>query len=138
MKKTTYAILAAFVMTMILALGMFAVGQDILFPQAAAAQAETTTVVVSNDTQGAQQLQQILAEYQGRESQYQQQLADAAERINTANQQLAQANLQIEQYQSALNQLQSQGVITLGTDGSITVNQQAAMQQFPTERRHHP
>lgn len=70
------------------------------------------------------QYEQIVNQYQARETQYQAQIDQATQQINTANQ-------QIQQYQSLLQQLQSSGLITIASDGTVTVNQQSQPGFFP-------
>lgn len=134
MKKQIPAVLAALLVTALLTGGMFAIigGQSSANAASLAATATPVVQVTSTDTA---QLQALVAEYQAREAQYQAQLSDAASRIDTANQQLATANQQIQEYQNVLTQLQNSGLITVGSDGSITVNQQQA--SFPQFGDHH-
>ena len=134
MKKILPAILAAGLMIAILGAGMFSIGQNSsLFVRSAAAEdtAPTATQSVDLDT-----LQNVVMQYQQRESQYQQQLQDAADRINSAEQQLAAANQQVQQYQQLLADLQNQGLITLGADGTVTINQMTFAE--PRERHARP
>lgn len=134
MKKILPAILAAGLMIAILGAGMFSIGQNsLLFVSSAAAEdtAPAATQSVDLDT-----LQNVVTQYQLRESQYQQQLRDAADRINSAEQQLAAANQQVQQYQQLLADLQNQGLITLGADGTVTINQMTFAE--PRERHARP
>ena len=117
MKKTISAFLAVALITLLLAGSMFLVGQD---AQAASA---TAQAAISAGDQSAmiQALQTQLAQYQALEQQYQQQLTQAADRINSDNQQIAQANQQLAQYQSLLTQLQENGLITMNSDGTVSI-----------------
>lgn len=128
MKKTLPALLAALLMTALLGAGMLIVGSDALFTQNASA----ATVVTADNTA---EFQQMLVQYQTREALYTDQINTAAERLTTANQQLEQANLQIQQYQSILAQLQQQGLITIASDGTVTINQQT--NAFPARPKGH-
>jgi len=117
MKKTISAFLAAALITLLLAGSMFLVGQD-----AQAASAAAQAAVDSGDQSATiQALQSQLTQYQALEQQYQQQLTQAADRINNDTQQIAQANQQLAQYQSLLTQLQENGLITMNSDGTISI-----------------
>ncbi len=127
MKKTFPAFLTALLITLILGGAMFAIGRDAL--DVSAAQATGTTATLTPET--LSQLEQALVQYQAREVQYQAELSKAIERLNSTNQQLALAGQQIQQYQSLLAQLQNIGLITINSDGTVSVTQL----QFP--RRGH-
>jgi len=120
MKKTLPAFLAALLITVILGIGMAVVGQNTLTASTTQAATETTTIL---KTDHVIQLEQVLDEYQIREAEYQTELNTAIERLTTANQQLSQAKEQIQEYESLLVQLQDSGLITITSDGTITVNQ---------------
>jgi peptidoglycan hydrolase CwlO-like protein len=123
MKKSIPAVLAALFITVCLAGGMFAVGgQSLLGSVSAASEATATPAAAQVTSTDVSQLQAQVAEYQAREVQYQAQLTEAASRIDTANQ-------QIQQYQNVLAELQNSGLITLASDGTVTINQQQAF--FP-------
>ena len=122
MKKTIPAALAALVMTVCLGAGMFALTGGSFLSSVSAAPAPTQTPAADVSALPADQ-QAIIAEYQAREAQYQAQIAEAANRINTANQQIELANQQLQSYQNLLAQLQDSGLITIGSDGTITINQ---------------
>jgi len=134
MKKTLPAFLAALLITAILGIGMFVIGQDALGTSTAQASAETNTTLTSDNFT---QLEQVLVQYQTREVQYQNELNTAIERLNTANQQLSQSNQQIQEYQSLLAQLQSNGLITISSDGTVTLNQPAFAQRGSGPERNH-
>ena len=123
MKKTFPAVIAALLITICLAGGMFAVGGKSFLNSASAAPAPTQAVSAQglpvDQSQAA-----LIAEYQARETQYQAQITDAANQITAANQQIALANQQIQQYQSLVSNLQNSGLITVGSDGTVTINQQ--------------
>ena len=114
MKKTISAFLAAVLVTGLLAGVMFLIGRDAFGTSIVKAEAAAVSTTVPADT--VAQYEQIVKQYQSREGQYQDQIAQATEQINMANQ-------QIQQYQSLLEQLQSAGLITIDSDGNITVNQ---------------
>lgn len=131
MKKTLPAFIAALLITVGIGAGMIVVGQDSLSASAAeAATAQTNTALTAEQIS---QFEQIVAQYQGREALYQNQINEAIVQINTANQTISQANQQLQEYQSLLQQLQSSGLITIESDGTITINQtsQAGFMQPP-------
>lgn len=120
MKKTLPAFLAALLITVVVSAGMFLVGQNALGASIVMA-APASSSTLSTDAQT--QIEQALVQYQTCEAQYQTELQQAIDQINTANQQLDQANQQIQQYQNLLSQLQASGLITISSDGTVTVNQ---------------
>jgi peptidoglycan hydrolase CwlO-like protein len=127
MKKTIPALIAAVLVTVVLGTGMFLIGQNALGTSTAKAAAATTNTV-SADT--VTQYEQLVAQYQTRETQYQAQIAQATDQINTANQQLTADSQQIQQYQSLLSQLQNSGLITVASDGTVTINQSSNQPGF--------
>jgi peptidoglycan hydrolase CwlO-like protein len=114
MKKSISAFIAAVLVTGLLVVVMVLVGQDALGTSTAKAERVTTSASVPADA--AAQYAQIIAQYQSREAQYQAQLNHASDQINTANQ-------QIQQYHSLLEQLQGSGLISIDSNGSVTINQ---------------
>jgi len=135
MKKIFPAFLAALLITTVMGVGMFLVGQDALGTSTALAASETSPALPA-DAQA--QIEQALVQYQTREIQYQNELQQAIDQINAANQQLDQANQQIQQYQNLLAQLQESGLITIGNDGTVTANQPANTQAFNPQPGNHP
>jgi len=137
MKKSIPAFVAALLITAILGTGMFLIGRDALGTSTAKAEAAATTSTVSADT--VAQYEQVVAQYQTRETQYQAQLNQASQQISTANQQLEAASQQIQQYQNLLAQLQQSGLISMSSDGTVTINQFAQSGFFPFfgENEHH-
>lgn len=135
MKKIFPAFLAALLITTVMGVGMFLVGQDALGTSTAQAASETSSALPA----GAQtQIEQALVQYQTREIQYQNELQQAIDQINAANQQLELANQQIQQYQILLAQLQESGLITIGSDGTVTANQPVYNQAFNPQPGSHP
>lgn len=132
MKKTLPAFLAALLITTMIGAGMFLVGQNALGASIVMA-APASSSTLSTDAQT--QIEQALVQYQTREAQYQNELQQAIDQINTANQQLDQANQQIQQYQNLLSQLQASGLITISSDGIVTLNQP---QTFNSQFGNHP
>jgi uncharacterized protein YlxW (UPF0749 family) len=76
-------------------------------------EATATAQVKTAEEAQIQQLQNLVSQYQARETQYQNEL-------NTAGQQLQQANDQIRQYQMVLTALQNSGYIQI-EDGQIFI-----------------
>ena len=113
MKKSVSALLAAILVTSLLAGVMFLIGTDAFGTSTAKAAAAASTVI---PTTTVAQYEKIVKQYQAREAEYQSQVALAADQINAANQ-------QIQQYQSLLEQLQNAGLITIAGDGTVSVNQ---------------
>src|SRR5512142_3354745 len=129
--KRVQALIAAGIVTVLLTLGLVAVGVNAAFnansvppsdsPTATAKASNTAAVVDASQAQAQaaelqQALQQInqlkalIAQYQTQDKQYQQQID--------------QANTQVQQLQSILIQLQRAGVIQVQGDGSIVVGRQ--------------
>ncbi len=115
MNKKIPALMAAFLITAILAAGLLLVGQDAVATSSAAA-------APALNASAAMQIQQILVQYQTRELQYQTLLKSADERVNQNQQQIEHANLQIQQYQTIMAQLQNKGLVTVASDGTITIH----------------
>ena len=122
MKKSISAFIAAVLVTSLLAGVMFLIGQDAFGTSSAKAEAAAASTTVPADT--VAQYEQVVKQYESREAQYQAQIAQATDQINTANQ-------QIQQYKSLLEQLQSEGLITIASDGTVTVNQTSQPGFFP-------
>lgn len=121
MKKSIPAFLAAVLVTVVLGVGMFLIGQNALGTSTAKAEAVAAPVTLSADTTA--QYEQIVAQYQARETQYQAEITQASAQINTANQQIASDSQQLQQYKSLISQLQNSGLISIANDGTVTVNQ---------------
>jgi len=114
--KRVQALIAATIITGLIALGMLAIGVNAaLNPNSVAASnapgdPPTPTIsagsATSSQTQAEiNQLQNLIAQYQNREKQYQAELN--------------QANSQLQQYQALLAELQRRGLIRINSDGSI-------------------
>jgi peptidoglycan hydrolase CwlO-like protein len=121
MKQLT-AILAALVITFVIAFGMFSIGANALTNKntvpLSSAPASSTTDTGSNSQDSAQaqvqQLQSLVSQYQAREQQYQSQL-------NQLEQQVSRDNQQLQAFQQLLGVLQSRGVIAIRSDGTILI-----------------
>ena len=128
--KTIPAIIAAFVVTAVVAVSMLVIGGNALInqnrvpvsnaPKSASLQpvsnvnGSSVSASQSQDQQ-IQQLQSLVKQYQDREKTYQ-------SRLNQAAQQLTQANQQVQAYQQVLNALQQRGIIQITNDGQILIS----------------
>lgn len=119
MKKHYTALLAALAITICMGAGMFLVSANALMnkngvPVAnSPAQATATAQVQSAEQVQIQQLQDLVAQYQTRETQYQNEL-------QTAGQNIQQSQDQIRQYQLILQALQQRGYIEID-DGQVFI-----------------
>lgn len=123
MRKQLIAFLAAFVITGIVALSMLVVGVNAAInpngvavsnsPAQAASKSSTTSS--TDQAQQIAQLQNLVAQYQAREQQYQ----TALQNDNT---QLNQAAQEMQMVQQLLVYLQNRGIIQIDSQGQITVN----------------
>ena len=112
--KRLQAVLAAALVTTLVAFGMLVVGVNALVnpnsvpvndtPGLAAVAREAPASDAQAQAQ-INQLQNLVTQYQGREKQYQTQID--------------QLNAQVQQFQDILVQLQQRGIIRLNRDGSI-------------------
>jgi hypothetical protein len=109
--KRKQALFAAALITVLLALGLVAVGVNAAINPNSVPASDSpagATIATTGDAQAQiDQLKGLIAQYQAREKQYQQQLT--------------QASTEVQQLQSILGQLQQAGIITIQRDGSITV-----------------
>jgi peptidoglycan hydrolase CwlO-like protein len=110
--KRLYALIAAAIITVLVGLGMLAIGVNaVLNPNTVAASSTpgdpaNNVSTKSPDAQAqVRQLQDLVAQYQDREKQYQAQLN--------------QEDTQLQQYQQLLIELQRRGLIRINGDGSI-------------------
>ncbi len=118
MKKNIAPLFAALIVTAILGLGMFFIGENAINASAAASPS-----TISDET--AVQLQEILVAFQTREIQYQNELNQAITEIGVINAQLSVANQQIQEYENLLQELQNSGVISIAPDGTVSVTAQS-------------
>jgi TolA-binding protein len=131
------AILAAFVLTGVIAFAMLALGVSAL---ASAKNGEVANIAASPqasplavqpaafDPSVLDQLQNLIAQYQLRETQYQSELEQAARQLDQANLQLQQnqtqtqqVQAQTQQYQTLIQALVNAGVIQITADGSVVI-----------------
>jgi uncharacterized protein YlxW (UPF0749 family) len=123
MRKQIVALLAAFIITGIVALSMFVVGANAMVNpnsvpvsnspvQAAAAAADPSTP--QSAQQQITQLQSLIAQYQAREQQYQ-------TALQNDNNMLQQASQELQGVQQLLLYLQQRGVIQIDNQGQIIV-----------------
>lgn len=111
--KRKQALIAAALMTVVVALSLLAVGVNAAMnPNSVpASDSPTADLAASTSSTSAEgqinQLKSLITQYQAREKQYQQQLSTV--------------NGQVQQLQSVLVQLQQAGVISIQNDGTITL-----------------
>ncbi len=135
MKKTFSAFIAALLITALLGGSMYLMGQNSLGVSTAKAESVQAAQQVSSDM--IAQYEQIVMQYQARETQYRDLIAQSSAQITTANQQIELANQQLQQYQSLLQQLQSSGLITIASDGTVTINQTSSSAFAQPPQGHH-
>jgi peptidoglycan hydrolase CwlO-like protein len=128
--KPIPALIAALLITGIIAAGMFIIGGNALFnnntvptANSPAQAAKLAADPPSSTTAQAEvaQLQSLVSQYQAREKQYQSQLNQLEQEVNQSQQQLNQANQQVQQFESLLTELQNLGLIRIGNNGQIFV-----------------
>ncbi len=115
MKKHLPALLAAIFTTLVIGMGMFVIGANAALNKNGVPVQDAPGLDLTSSSASAgqvEQLQNLAAQYQAREQQYQAQLEDL-------QQQLAQASAEIEQYQRLLAFLQRRGLIQIDRDGRI-------------------
>ncbi len=125
------AIMAAFIVTLLIGLSMFAIGASALVNTHTTPTASTSTALTGNasaaassaaDAQQVAQLQALVQQYQARETQYQAELKQAAQQLSQANQLAYNSSTQVQSYQQILTQLQQVGLIQISQNGQITIN----------------
>jgi uncharacterized protein YlxW (UPF0749 family) len=117
LKKHITALLAAFLITLIVGMGMVVIGGNAALNKNSVPLQDSpnaSQVSAADPANQLQQLQDLVAQYQQREQQYQDQ-------INAAQQQLDQANATLQQYQRLLNFLVERGVIQVDQNGRIFI-----------------
>jgi len=119
MKKHLTALLAAFLITTIVGLGMFVIGGNAAINKDGAPVLNSPGEKANTDPNTTiqaqlEQYQNLVAQYQQREQQYQSELSDAQN-------QLDQAATTIQQYQRLLELLAERGLIQINRDGRIFV-----------------
>ena len=137
--KRLQGLIAATLVTVIIALGMVAIGVNAASnsnsvpvsdspaqaAQAAQAAAATSNVVnISNsaaDQSQIKQLQDTLKQYQDREKQYQDREKKYQTELAKVSQQMNDATAQVDQLKQILMALQERGVIQISSDGRISI-----------------
>jgi len=118
--KTLPALLFAFAVTALVGVAMLAIGANALLNRNTVPVASTpaagnvSQVSLTATTQQLNEMQDLVRQYQDRETQYRSELEDAARR-------LSQADRQVQQYQGLLEELQRRGVIRITSDGQVQV-----------------
>lgn len=122
MRKQITALLAAFLITGILALCIFVVGANALVnpngttvSNSAATTSPMDPATSAADQAQIAQLQNLITQYQAREQQYQ-----AA--LQNDNNQLSQAATEVQMIQQLLTELQNRGLIRIDNQGNITIS----------------
>jgi len=119
MRKQIVALLAAMLITGLIAMSMVVIGANAMTNQKGTA-ASNSPAAAGSTTTSSDQAQQIallqarVAQYQAREQQYQ-----AA--LSSDNTQLTQAASEMQMIQQLLAYLQSNGLISIDSQGQITV-----------------
>jgi uncharacterized protein YlxW (UPF0749 family) len=123
MKKQGPAILAALVITVLVGVGMLAIGGNALLNTASVpvqnlpdtgSQKIANSVAPAADAAQVEQLKSLVSQYQQREQQYQNQLKEAQQQID-------QASSEINQYQQLVQFLVNRGIIQVNSNGQILV-----------------
>ena len=120
MKKRLPALIASFIITIVIAFSVGVVSVNALINPNSVDVSNTPGATSINSSTPAsdqaqiQQLQARINEYQQREQQYQAEL-------QSAQQQLQQDQFQIQQFQQFILALQSRGLIQILNDGSVIV-----------------
>jgi peptidoglycan hydrolase CwlO-like protein len=124
MRKKIIAFVVAFVITGIVAVSMLVVGVNAAFnkngvpvsnsPAQSASLQSSVSSSADPQTQIAQ-LQSLVNQYQAREQQYQTELQNAQTQVTQAQQEM-------QTMQQLLSFLQQRGIITIDSQGNITVN----------------
>jgi chromosome segregation ATPase len=115
-KKILPALVATLCMTAFTVFATLAFGVNALANRNVSATQSAAQPVqqVSADQATIQQLQDTIAQYQQRETQYKQELQKAADQINQTNQ-------QNQQFRQLIMALQNAGVIQITQDGRVTL-----------------
>jgi hypothetical protein len=124
--KRLSALISAAIITGLVGLGMLAIGVNaainpntVAVSNAPGDPAADASVASPNAPAQTTQLQDLVAQYQDREKQYQAQIAQYQSREQQYQAQLNQASTQLQQYQQLLIEMQRRGLIRINSDGSI-------------------
>jgi len=130
MKKQLPALIAAILMTSIIALVMVVTSANALFNTNSVdpSNSQTTNVSAPADSNSnaaqIQQLQDRINEYAQREQQYQQREQQLQQTIQSDQQQVQEAASEIQQIQQLLAALQQRGLISIQRNGTILITGQ--------------
>jgi len=131
MNKHRTAIVAATLVTLVVCLGMFAIGASAAMnkngvPVKDAPGSSSVAASTSVDSAQIAQMQNLITQYQQRDQQYQQREQQYQQReqqyqdqLSSAQQQLDQASNQLAQYQRVLQFLVDRGIIQVDSRGRI-------------------
>jgi multidrug efflux pump subunit AcrA (membrane-fusion protein) len=121
------ALLAAFGITSVIGIAILAIGANALFNRYSAPAQSTSPAIVTAQATSDETLQ-----LQDMVTQYDSQLSQANIAIQQYQTQLSQASNEIQQYQALLTALQQQGVISINSDGTISIPRGNGTNSFPS------
>jgi peptidoglycan hydrolase CwlO-like protein len=125
MTKHRTALVAAFLITLLVSLGMFVIGANAALNknsvpvQDAPGSGSLSAGSPAANQAEIDQMQTLITQYQQREQQYQQREQQYQDQVNTAQQQTAQLDTQLQQYQQLLQYLVNRGIIQVDQQGRI-------------------
>lgn len=122
MRKQIPALVAAFLMTALIALVMAVVTVNALVNKDSTPVVNSPSASTSTDQSQVAQLQGLVQQYQQREKDYQQREQQYQQMLQDQQAQLDAAKQQIEQFQQFLGFLQSRGIITIDDEGRVSLN----------------
>jgi hypothetical protein len=119
MKKQIPALIASLLITSIVGIGMFAMGVNALLNKdSVPIQNSPNTNILSDGSSTnlsqSEQMQNLIAQYQEREKEYQ-------DELSATRDQLDQALAMIQQYQGLFQYLQGRGLIQIDRDGRVFI-----------------
>lgn len=129
--KRIQALIAAVIVTSLVGFGMLAIGVSAAFnpnsaPVSDAPDSSAPAISAGDALTQSNSENDLLAQYQNREKQYQAQItqlnnliAQYQSREKQYQSQLNQANTQVQQLQAVLDELQRRGIIRIQSDGTI-------------------
>jgi ABC-type transport system involved in cytochrome bd biosynthesis fused ATPase/permease subunit len=129
MSKNAAALVAAVLISICAGAAIFMVGGAALLnrtgvtPSNSSAKSPGASDVALVERTQLEQMQVQILQYQAREQQYQQREQQYRQVLDEAQAQVQAAQAQEQQMQMLLNQLQQRGLISVGPDGTILVNQ---------------
>jgi peptidoglycan hydrolase CwlO-like protein len=126
MTKHRTALTAAFLITLVLSLGMFVIGASAALNKNSVPLKDSPGSTSVTEGSGAtsaptkvDQMQNLISQYQQREQQYQQREQQYQDQVNSTQQQVTQLDAQLQQYQQLLQYLVNRGIIQVDQQGRI-------------------